>query len=929
MLPIFGRLLITGVEKLAIATGFAIGLALAGGALGVLAAGAVLIPDLGSRGAALMGIALCGVAAGGTILVRRRGLEGPGAVGLNLARGEASPQLPEDDDVLIDDETLAGIQLAVSNMLIGFCGWAYYIAWSRTLTLISGEAAPARAIVGAVFLAGLAAGALLLAGLAARFGPLMAALTGLIAASSLLSYLSMHVVPATALLYLRLTPLMSKPALSLLPALAAAASLVLPACLPLGGALTLLPLAARATRRPMARTIVFLAIGVGLAELLVGLMILPAFGVRRTVSLAAALGLISAILFLGAVPFRRPTLRTTLSLALLGLMIALGAFPAAWDPRIVAAGLYRYGARALERFGDPEKYLAARRGVEVLFYREGQNATAIVERTLQSTGDGLPPIETLALTVDGKVEATTGSDARAQVLQAHIPLLMHGPAESVLVIDYLCGVTVGSVLRHPVKSVTILEREPALFEASSLFTDYNHRPLEDSRVTRIEDEARARLFADRARYDVIIVASMEPWLTHSAALLTEEGYGLLKARLKPEGLVAQRIALASTSEAAIRASLRTFARTFPEIAVFQISPEDLLVLGSSEPLTVDVGWFKNVLSSSASVSQDMARVLPLGANGLLLEFRMGGESLRSILGEGPVNDDDRSAVEVASYRPLTIHDNGSFLARVNGHWGDLVPHLKNYGATPKERAAFLYDLAKAYLGVVTDPDRANDLAKELTRLGFPLKARWITGEALLQQGNVDGALGEWRAVLDAEPDNLDALFSLGTYYLDNNDHWQAEGYLARAARLYADTPVVLYTHGRNLYVLEKYRDAIAEFGKLRAMPTGLTQFPVIDYLEGTARLKLGDLPVAAAQLEAYLKWAYKQNALTRLEVDAHLKLADLYDTQGKRFQAQQERQKGNDLLRRIQEYAQRQSAAAGPGPSGQTAPASGSTHAKP
>ncbi|HEX9428265.1 MAG TPA: hypothetical protein VGA64_10800, partial [Candidatus Polarisedimenticolia bacterium] len=167
MLPIFGRLLITGVEKLAIATGFAIGLALAGGALGVLAAGAVLIPDLGLRGAALMGIALCGVAAGGTILVRRRGLEGPGAVGLNLARGEASPPQPEDDDVLIDDETLAGIQLAVSNMLIGFCGWAYYIAWSRTLALISGDAAPARAVVGAVFLAGLAAGALLLAGLAA------------------------------------------------------------------------------------------------------------------------------------------------------------------------------------------------------------------------------------------------------------------------------------------------------------------------------------------------------------------------------------------------------------------------------------------------------------------------------------------------------------------------------------------------------------------------------------------------------------------------------------------------------------------------------------------------------------------------------------------------------------------------------------------
>ncbi len=929
MLPIFGRLLFAGTKQLAIATGFAIGLALAGGALGLLAAGTVLIPDLGLRGGALMGIAFCGIAAGGTILVRRRGLEGPGALGANLIRSESAAREPEDDDVLLDEETMAGIQLAVSNMLIGFSGWVYYIAWSRTLTFIAGGTAPARAVVGAVFLAGLALGALLLAGLAERLGPLMMALAGLLTASSLFAYLSMHFVPAAALLYLRLTPLMSRPALSLLPALAVAVSLTLPACLPLGGALTLLPLAAQANRRPMARTIVFLAMGAGLAELLVALTILPAFGVRRTVSLAAALGLIPAILFLGAAPFRRPTVRTTLSLALLGGMIALGTFPAAWDPRIVGAGLYRYGERALARFGDSEKYLAARRGVEVLFYREGRDATAMVERTLQSAGDQLPPIETLALTVDGKIEATTGDDARAQVLQAHIPMLMHGPAERVLLIDYLCGVTAGSVLRHPVKSVTILEREPALFEAASLFTEYNHRPLEDSRVTRIVDEARARLYADRTKYDVIVVGSMEPWLPKDAALLTGEGYRLLKSRLRPGGLLAQRVALAATSEAAIKSILRTFAGAFPEIAVFQISPEDLLVLGSSEPLSVDVGWFKNVLSSSASVSQDLARVLPLGANGLLLEFRLGGESLRSILGDGPENDDDRSAVEVASYRPLTIHDNGPLLAEVNGHWADLVPHLKNYGASPKERAGFLYDLAKAYLGVVTDPDRAHDLARELTVLGFPIKARWITGEAKLQQGDVDGALGEWRAVLEAEPDNLDALFSLGTYYLDSNDHWQAEGYLARAARLYADTPVVLYTHGRNLYVLERYRDAVEEFRQVRAMPTGLSQFPVIDYLEGMARLKLGESAAAASDLEAYLKWANKQTSLTRLEVDAHLKLAEMYDKLGKRFQAQQERQKGNDLLRKIQAYAQRRSAAAGSGPEVTDAPASGSTHAKP
>jgi len=52
--------------------------------------------------------------------------------------------------------------------------------------------------------------------------------------------------------------------------------------------------------------------------------------------------------------------------------------------------------------------------------------------------------------------------------------------------------------------------------------------------------------------------------------------------------------------------------------------------------------------------------------------------------------------------------------------------------------------------------------------------------------------------------------------------------------------------------------------------------------------------------------------LTRLEVDAHLKLADAYDKLGKRYDGHKERQKGQDLLRRIQSYEQKQQASQPP-----------------
>src|SRR5207245_3717135 len=242
-----------------------------------------------------------------------------------------------------------------------------------------------------------------------------------------------------------------------------------------------------------------------------------------------------------------------------------------------------------------------------------------------------------------------------------------------------------------------------------------------------------------------------------------------------------------------------FASVFESVLVFQISPEDLLLLGSSDALSIDVGWLRNVLGSNASVAQDLARVIPLGANGMLLEFRMGGDGLRGLVGDGPLNDDDRSPVEALASRRLSLHDNDALLRRVNGAWAGITPFLKNYGALPQEQADFLYNLAKAYLGVVADPVRARGIARDLSALGRASMARWVTGECLLQERDVEGALGEWRAVLESEPSSLDALFSLGTYYLDNDDHAAAETYLSRAARLYPDTPVVLYTHGRNLY----------------------------------------------------------------------------------------------------------------------------------
>src|SRR5207247_2182106 len=82
------RLMVCRPEGVGLSIAFSVGLTLAGLGLGMGAAGSLLVPVLGMRGSLLMGVALAGLAAGGSVLVRQRGIDCPGALGAVLSGGE-------------------------------------------------------------------------------------------------------------------------------------------------------------------------------------------------------------------------------------------------------------------------------------------------------------------------------------------------------------------------------------------------------------------------------------------------------------------------------------------------------------------------------------------------------------------------------------------------------------------------------------------------------------------------------------------------------------------------------------------------------------------------------------------------------------------------------------------------------------------------
>src|SRR5262249_27523306 len=156
--------------------------------------------------------------------------------------------------------------------------------------------------------------------------------------------------------------------------------------------------------------------------------------------------LLGALTLAGEMRSRWAGARGTTVFLLLVLMIAVGGFPASWDPRVVAGGLYRYAPSAPERQGSTAAWRQGRvPGEAPLFYREGGESCVVVERSVQSL-PGMADVETRTLLIDGRTTASSGTDVRSQVLSAQIPMLVHGAGDKVLVIDFMNGVTAGSVL---------------------------------------------------------------------------------------------------------------------------------------------------------------------------------------------------------------------------------------------------------------------------------------------------------------------------------------------------------------------------------------------------------------------------------------------------------------------------------------------------
>jgi hypothetical protein len=447
--------------------------------------------------------------------------------------------------------------------------------------------------------------------------------------------------------------------------------------------------------------------GTILGAALGGLAVLPLTGLQGGVLLASSGGILLAAAVAWAIPGWTAARRLAAS-ALAAAAAAAGiALKPAWDPLVMNSGVFQYARELTGKLLNREVFeRAAHRGTEVLFYEEGIVASVLVAR---ETGR-----DNIWLAINGKIDASSGSDIATQLLLGHLPMLFleaRPPAPGaappgagagaggarVVVIGYASGMTTGAVTRHGPAEVVAVEIEPAVLRASRLFDPYNHAPLLDPRVRVVEEDGRNYLLAGPGPHDVVISEPSNPWMTVAANLFTREFFETGRRKLRPGGIFCQWVQMYGLRTEDLRAVVRTLAAVFPHVRVFLSIPEtDLVVLGSDAPLELDLDRLRAAMALP-DVARDLARMGVRSVTDLLSYHALDDAGARAFAGDGPLNTDDNALIEFGA--PLSLHaeTRKPNQAALDVHAGDPLAGARGMPEEPALAAAEHLRLAEAFL----------------------------------------------------------------------------------------------------------------------------------------------------------------------------------------------------------------------------------------
>ncbi|MFJ4396764.1 fused MFS/spermidine synthase [Pseudomonas sp. NPDC089396] len=619
-LPVLVRALAPATGQLAEAGGRLYAANTAGAIAGTLLAAFVLLPRLGVSGSACAAASLNLLAALGAWLARRRDAALPPPATLSSTPRSAQARLA------------IGLYCIAGGVALG-----YEVVWSQSIVPFMSTRAFAFSVVLATYLGGLLAGSALYARRADRirdpwglFG-LLIAVAGLLALLQLAGLGRWLVLAQTQAEMLALQVFGSELAgMCARFATAALCMVLLPTTL-LGAAF---PLALRLAvdsghvGRDVGAVVALNTLGGIVGVLLTGFVLVPQLGLVRALGvlacLAALVGLLAVWRGQGV---RRPAAVAVIAVAAATLLVAILTPPQRLAELLPGA---RNGQLTYYHEGKGGTVAVVSQG------RQGQTFSRLYIQGVSNTGDAMPSL-------------------RYMRLQALLPLLIHrGEPRSALVIGFGTGITAGAMLRYPgLERPVVAELLPEVLQAAPQFKG-NFAAVSDPRLDIRLRDGRRELLRSEERYDLVTLEPPPPSAAGVVNLYSRDFYQLAAARLQPNGLVAQWLPLPTQNEEDSRALVRSFIDVFPHASLWTTEFHEMLLIGSLQPLELDVPRIRQRLAQSP-VAAALAEVGVDSAQALLATWITDRAGLERFAGGVPPVTDDQPRIEYAGWvRPREI-----------------------------------------------------------------------------------------------------------------------------------------------------------------------------------------------------------------------------------------------------------------------------------
>ena len=337
----------------------------------------------------------------------------------------------------------------------------------------------------------------------------------------------------------------------------------------------------------------------------------PGLGTQRSQQLIGAIALVAAGVVLASLSRRSSPnappdgpvgIRTRSAVAavlLLALALIAGIAEIPWQ--VIA-----YGRRiAPMMYADRDNF--REHPIRVLRRSEGLDSSVVIT---EQAGQRI-------LYVNGSTEASNApDDMRLQRMAGHLPALIHGNPQQVLVVGFGTGVTAGSFVTYPeLRRIVVAELEASIPAASAeFFARENYGVYADDRVDIVHDDGRHFLLTTEETFDVITSDPVHLYVRGTSALYSKEYFELVRRRLKPAGVMAQWLPLYDGGTETLKSALATFFSVFPEGTVWSNHTQDrgydLVLLGQAQPRPMDVDFlwsrwtrpdYRNVVLSMRSV----------------------------------------------------------------------------------------------------------------------------------------------------------------------------------------------------------------------------------------------------------------------------------------------------------------------------------------